>query len=115
MTFFDCTRKINSLILKRSSERLVVIAKGFLKLPNLHMLRKQKSPSLPTNLALETFGELQIVFSTKVNPLYLLYSTPWRCSLLHLIKENNLLKTFLRTLILMTSLSIYLFSLLELI
>ena len=48
---------------------------GFLKLPNLHMLLKQKSPSLPRNLALGTFGELLIVFSTKVNLLYLLYST----------------------------------------
>ena len=40
---------------------LVIIAKGFLKLPNLHMLLKQKSPSLPRNLALGTFGELLIV------------------------------------------------------
>ena len=35
--------------------------------------------------------------------------------LLHLIKQNYLLKTFLRTLILMTQVSLYLFSLLELI
>ena len=78
------------------------------------MLIKQKSPSLPRNLALGTFGELLIVFSTKVNLLYLLYSTAWRCCLLHLIKQNCLLKTFLRTLILMTQLSLYLFSLLNL-
>ena len=39
----------------------------------------------------------------------------WRCCLLHLIKQNCLLKTFLRTLILMTQVSLYLFSLLELI
>ena len=38
------------------------------------MLLKQKSPSLPRNLALRTFDELLIVFSTKVNLLYLLYS-----------------------------------------
>ena len=50
------------------------MAKGFLKLPNLHMLIKQKSPSLPRNLALGTFGKLLIVFSTKVDLLYLLYS-----------------------------------------
>ena len=37
--------------------------KGFLKLPNLHMLIKQKSPSFSRNLALETFGELLIVSS----------------------------------------------------
>ena len=45
------------------------IEKGFLKLLNLHMLRKQKSPSLPRNLVLGTFGELPIVFSAKVNLL----------------------------------------------
>ena len=45
----------------------------------------------------------------------LLYSTTQRCCLLHLIKQNCLLKTFLRTLILMTQVSLYLFSLLELI
>ena len=40
------------------------------------MLMKQKSSSLSRNLALGTFGELPIVFSTKIN-LYLLYSTTW--------------------------------------
>ena len=68
--------------------------KGFLKLPNLHML-KNKSPLLPRNLALVTSGELLMLFSTKTNLLYLLYSTAWRCCLLHLIKQNCLLKTFL--------------------
>ena len=58
-----------------------MVAKGFLKLPNLHMLIKQKSPLLPRNLALVTSGELLIVFSTKVNLLYLLYSTGRRCCL----------------------------------
>ena len=46
---------------------LVIVAKGILKLPNLHILIKQKSPSLPRNLVLETFGKLLIVLSTKVN------------------------------------------------
>ena len=67
-------------------ERLVIVAKGFLKLANLHMLRKQKIPLLPRNLALVTFAELLIVFSTKVKLLYLLYSKARRCCLLHLIK-----------------------------
>ena len=35
----------------------------------------------------------------------------WRCCPLHLIKQNCLLKTFLRTLILITQVSLYLFSL----
>ena len=48
------------------------------------------------------FGELQTVFSTKVNLLSFLYLTTQRCCLLHLIKQNYLLKTSLETLILMT-------------
>ena len=79
------------------------------------VLLKQKSPSFPRNLALGTFGELLIVFSTKVNLLYLLYSTDRTCCLLHLIKQNYLLKTFPRTQFLMTLVSLYLFSPLELI
>ena len=46
-----------------------------MKLLNLHMLIKQKSPLLPGNLDLRTFDELLIVFSTKINLLYLHYST----------------------------------------
>ena len=48
------------------------------------------------------------MFSAKVNLLYLLYSMARRCCLLHLIKENYLLKTFPRTLISMTLASLYL-------
>ena len=107
--FFRLHEKDKSSESKVKFDRLVIIAKGLLKLPNLHML-KQKSPSLPRNLALGTFGKLLIVFSTKVNLLYLLYSTAWRCCLLHLIKQNCLLKTFQRTLILMTQVSLYIFS-----
>ena len=62
------------------------------------MLIKQKTLLLPRNFALATFGELLIVFSTKVTLLYLLYSTTQRCCLQHLIKQNCLLKTFLRNL-----------------
>ena len=49
-----------------------------------------------TSLKLGT-RELLIVFSTKVNLLYLLYSTTQRSCLLHLITQNYLLKTFPRT------------------
>ena len=55
------------MLLKLSPDRLVIIAKEFLKLPNLCMLIKQKSPLLPRNLVLVTFGELLIVLSAKVN------------------------------------------------
>ena len=61
-----------------------------------------KTTSLPRNMALMTFCVLLIVFSREVNLLYLLYSTAWMCCLPHLIKQNYFLKTFLRTLILMT-------------
>ena len=39
-TFSVCTNRINLLNLKESSDRLVIVAKGFLKLLNLHMLLK---------------------------------------------------------------------------
>ena len=103
---------LNLLNLKESSRKLVIVSVGFSKLSNLHMHLKQKSSALLRNFTLRTFG---IVFSTKVNLLYLLDSTNWKFCLLHLIKENYLLSTFLRTLILVTLTSLYLFSLLELI
>ena len=64
ITFFVYTTKINLLNLKESSDRLAIVAKGFLK------LIKQKTPSFPRNLTISFFGELPIVFSTKVNLLY---------------------------------------------
>ena len=65
--FVICANRINLLNLKESSGRLVIIAKVFLKLPHLDVLINQKSLSLPRNMALGTFVELLIVFSTKVN------------------------------------------------
>ena len=53
------------------------------------MLIKQKSPLLPRNVALVTFGELLIVFSAKVNLLNLHYSMAQRCCLC-----ENFLKNF---------------------
>ena len=89
----------------------MIVAKGFLKLPDLQMLLKQKSRSFPRNLLLRTFDELLIL---KVNLLYLSYWAEQSCCLLHMIKQNYLLKVFLGTQILMTVVSHYLFSLLEL-
>ena len=73
ITFFFCNKRINLLNLKQSSDRLVIVAKGLLKLPNLHMLIKQGS-IIFQELALGTFGELPTVFSTKVN--LLIYCIP---------------------------------------
>ena len=63
---------------------------------------------------LEEKSSFKMLGLTKVNLLYLLYSTARRCFPLHLIKQNCLLKTFVRTLMLMTLVSLYLFSLLDL-
>ena len=43
-------------------------------------------------MAFMTFGKLLILFSTKVNLIYLLFTTAQRCCVLHLIKQNCLLK-----------------------
>ena len=99
-TFRLSSEAVNLLNLKQSSDRLVIIAKRFLKLPNLHILIKRKSPSLPRNLALS--DSWQIVNSVaKVNLLHICYSSLQGCCILHLIKQNCFLKTFLTTLILM--------------
>ena len=111
--FIVCTNRINISNVKFRQARIVV--KGFLKLSNLHMLIKQKSQSLPSNFTLGTFGKLLVVFSTNVNLLYLLYSTAQEYCLLQMIKENCLLKSFLKTLLVMTQVYLYLFFLLELI
>ena len=87
--------------------------KRILEAAKLAYAIQQKNPSLPRNLVLGTFGKLLTVFPTKVNLLYLLYSTACRCCLLLLIKQNCFLKFFLRTLILMTQVSLSLFSLLQ--
>ena len=47
--FFVCTNRMNLLNLKEISDRLVIVAKGFLKLPDLHMLIKQINSLLPRN------------------------------------------------------------------
>ena len=60
------------------------------------MLLKQKNPTLPRNFVLGTFDKLLIVFSANVNLLYLLYSIARRYCLLLQIKQNCLLKTFLK-------------------
>ena len=56
--------------------------KRVLEAAKLAYATKKKSKLLPRNLALGTFGKLLIVFSTKVNLLYPLYSTDRRCCLI---------------------------------
>ena len=76
------------------------------------MLIKQKSPLIPKNLAIGTFGELLIVFQKYAIPPP--FNDPEvlssACDKAKLFVEN-----FLKILILMTQVPLYLFSLLELI
>ena len=76
---------------------------------------KTKESIISQKLGSRDFWRIANSVLNKANLLYLLYSTVQRCCLLHLIKQNCLLKFFLSTLILMTQLSLYLFFLLELI
>ena len=68
--------------------------KRVLEAAKLAYANKKRSPLLPRNLALRIFGKLPIVFSTKENLLYLLYSTAQRCCLLHLISKIVCWKLF---------------------
>ena len=70
---------------------------------------------LSRNFALVTFDELLIVFSTKLNLLSPLCLMALRLCVLHLIQQNCLLKSFLRTQILLSQVSLYLLSFLKLI
>ena len=110
-----CTKKDKSSESKVKFRQASSRCKRFLEAAKLAYVNKTKKSSLPRNVALRTFRELLIVFSTKVNLLYLLYSTVQSCCLLHLIKQNCLLKPFLRILIMMTQVSLFLLAPLELI
>ena len=115
-----CTNKISLLNLKQSSDRLVIFTKSFLKLANLHMLIKQKSPSkTEESITSQKLGSMEFwwIANSVLNkgwsdipPLF----NGWRCCLVYLIKQNCLRTFFLRPLILMTWVSLYLFCLFEL-
>ena len=61
---FFCLYQLNkSSESKVNFRQAIIVTEGFLKLPNLQMLIKQTSPSFPRNVALQTFGKLQIANS----------------------------------------------------
>ena len=72
--------------LEGNADWLVIVAKGFLKLPNFFF---------PRSMILTTFEELKIMLSTKVNLLYLFCLTELRCCLLLLIKQLAVCKKLL--------------------
>lgn len=103
-----CANRIN-LCQSLISYILLIIGEGLLNLPNLLLMIKQTSLSISRYLALMTFGELLIVFLTKINLLLLLYFMFIRWFCLNLIKEKRLLESFLQTSVLITQLAILLF------
>ena len=69
--------------------------KRVLEAAKLAYANKTKESITSQKLGSCDFWQIAIVFSTKINLLYLLYSTGWKCCLLHLIKQNCFLKIFL--------------------
>ena len=114
-TFFFCLYQHNKSESKVKFKQASNCCRRFLEAAKLTYATKTKEFITSQRLGSWDFWRMANSVSTKVNLLYLLYSTDWRCCLLHLTKQNCLLKTLLRTLILMTLVSLYLFSLLELI
>ena len=115
ITSFIFTSVANVLWLKRNLGMLKVIARGYWKLPNFLILLNEKSLSLSSNLAHARLCELLIVFLTKVNLLFFLNLMVFGFCLMYLIRQSCILESFIRTLILMTSMSLYQLSLQELI
>ena len=72
MILFTFKMKVLAKANAKAFLHLVITVKGLLKLPSLHILLKQRNPSLLRKLVFGTFGESLIVFSRKVNLLYLL-------------------------------------------
>ena len=86
--FFHLHGKDKSSKSKVTFRQASSLCKRVLQAAKRAYANKTKKPSLPRNLALGTFGELRMVFLTKVNLVYLLYSIARRCCPLHLIKQN---------------------------
>ena len=70
------------------SFRLAIVAKDFLKFSSLSMLMKQRSLPLCRDFECWKFlAYLLILFSTKLNLIYLLHLMGLRCCPLHLIRK----------------------------
>ena len=86
------------------SDRLVIVANGLLKQVKLAYANKTKKLSNSQKLDSRAFGESLIVFSIKRKSVNLLCIMVLRCCLLRWTRQSCSLKSFLRTIILMTQL-----------
>ena len=112
---FFCLYQQNKSGSKAKFRQTSDYCKRVLEAAKLTYPSKTKVSIISQKLCSRDFWWIANIVLNKINLLYLLYSTVQGCCLLHLIKQNCFLKTSLRTLILMIQVSIYLFSLLELI
>ena len=113
--FFHLYQQNKSSESKVKSRQARNCCKTVLEAAKLAYVTKTKESTTSQKLGSQDFWRIDNSVLSKSKSVYLLYSTDRRCCFLHLIKQNNLLKTFPRTQILMTLVSLYLFSLLELI
>ena len=95
---------MNILHVKWNSDRLVIASKGFLELPNLFMLIKQESIASQKLGFCNFFGIANNVPNEGKSTMPITYT---RCCLLHLIKQNCFLKTFLWALNLLISMKFF--------
>ena len=82
--FFRLYLKDKSSDSKVKSRQASNCCKRVLEAPKLAYANKKKEFITSQKHGSQDFGEMLIVFSTKVNLLYLVYSMAWRCCLLHL-------------------------------
>ena len=104
--FFHLYQQNKSFESKAKFRQASYYCKKGLEAVKLAYANKTKESIISQRLGSRDFKQIPIVFSTKINLLYLLYSTTQWCCLLHLIKQTCLLKTFLRTLNLITQICI---------
>ena len=107
--FFVCSKRKNLILKFRQASNC---RKKVLEAVKLAYANKTKQSITFQKLGSQDFWWIVNSDLKKGKSAYLLCSMTQRCCLLHLIKRNCLLNIFVRTLILMTQVSFYLFSLL---
>ena len=107
--FFRLYQKDKSSDSKVKFRQVLILAKGFLKLPKLHMLIKQESITSQKLGPWDFWWIANSILNKGKSAIPPLFN-----SLDMLSSASDKAKLFLRTLILMTQVSFYLFSLLEL-
>ena len=88
--FFHLYQQNKYSVSKVKSWQASYCCKRVLEASKLAYDNKTKDSITSQKLGSRDIGELLIAFSTMVNLLYLLYSTPWRCSTLQVLLFSKL-------------------------